>query len=120
MLKLPTLTKSQAVILLYNDLKLIPPNSSTSVKDKLVSSVIPDLSLIKIPLLSKTKKEKERLLIDYWDACEQEDLDNEYKKLTKDVIVPAFQIAMEKCYFEKVHWQTQLKKVAGKKGLIFI
>lgn len=112
MLKLPTLTKAQAIILLYDDLKFVPPNSSVNVKDKIQTFAIPDLSLIKIPLLSKTKQEKQRLLIDYWDSFEKEDLKKEYTNLTKCVIIPAFRIAIEKCYFEKVHWQTQLKKVA--------
>ena len=26
-------------------------------------------------------------------------------------IIPAFQQALERCYFEKVHWEVKLKKV---------
>jgi len=108
----PQVNKSQAIILLYKDLRLTPPSMPPDIKRTLDELSLPDMSFVKIPLLAKKKAHKERLLLDYWKSCDVSNIKEELEDLFSNIVCPFFERAMELCYFEKVHWKTRMKKSA--------
>jgi hypothetical protein len=105
---------SQAAILLKVDLRAeIPSFVPLNIRSALLKFEVPDLSGIEIPILKKTKAQKERLLQDSWSVLNLATIKEEFSKLTENVLVPVFRKAMERTYFELIHWKTRMMKIAG-------
>jgi len=119
--KLPYITSTQATIILYNDIKVTPRQTSLRIKEALDNLLLPDMSNLRLPLLSKTKEEKESLLRDHLEGFDVDSLDKEYNELIRNVICPAFEIAIEEINFERIHWSARIKKCAdtSKQRMLF-
>ena len=82
---------------------------------KLLASIqLPCLKDLPIPILKKKKVQKEALLKDCWSFAQdelktQKAIDN----LKENILISAFEKAIESCYFEMTHWKSRMKKVAG-------
>jgi hypothetical protein len=76
------------------------------------------LSLVRIPLLKKSKLEKEQLLTESWGCFDGGDIRSAFPDLMENVVKLSFQKTLESCNVEKVHWCAQVKKVAGTLSLI--
>lgn len=82
---------------------------------KLLASIqLPCLKDLPIPILKKKKVHKEALLKDCWSFAKDElktrkAIDN----LKENILISAFEKAIESCYFEMTHWKSRMKKVAG-------
>eukprot|EP00111_Clytia_hemisphaerica_P010019 TCONS_00029297-protein len=106
-------TPLQQMILLEHDLKQYPSCASQNSKDLLQKISLPDLTNLKIPLLAKSKSEKESLLSTTWDNKISTQLMNwELETLKSTVLVPAFQNAIHSCRFEMLDWNIKLEKYA--------
>jgi len=107
---LPKISRQQAVLLLYNSIK--PSNVQVNIKEKLDSLWLPELTLVHIPVLKKKIERRETLFKDSIECFDVANATSTHDLLMKDIIVPAFQIAIHKASFEKAIWNTRLKKVA--------
>ena len=106
------LSPSQNMMLLYSDLKSKLPDADKYRLLKTICPVLPDLSPLKLYLLKKKKQDKIKLLDNLLQSTMVQELDQEVIGLLSFVTV-AFQRSIENAYFEKVHWSTKCKKVAG-------
>ena len=107
------LTRTQQFILLYNELK---GNGCDVCRElETLNFSFPDLSLVNIPFLHKNKPEKQKMLLGLRNNINmsEDHLQLSYDILHMEHIIPAFQQALERCYFEKVYWEVKLKKVGG-------
>ena len=111
---MPSFSKVQAFILLYQDVKTtIPEDVCLSLRTTLDSLHFPDLSALKIPLLTKKRTQKESLLGDLWNCCKPDEILPAHEDLIYRILLPQLEKSMENVYFEKVYWSTKCRKVAG-------
>ena len=116
-----TVSRTQAVLLLIKDLKSsIPTYIAADVRLALNNVKLPNLSGLMIPLLRKKKSQKETILADSWVILTSQGIQQDSVKLVNEVLTPAYQNAIESCYFEVIHWKAKIKKVAGMLSMDYI
>ena len=102
---------TEKMILLYHDLKDHVSQEEFSAVDGMCPE-LPDISSIKIPFLQKKKEEKISLLRQLV-ASVATNPDANGRIGAKAIIAVGFQRMIENYYFEKIHWTTRIRKIAG-------
>lgn len=109
-----TVTRIQAIILIVHDLKIaVPDHIPPPIAKQLNGLKLPNIDDLSISILNKKKPQKEAILADSWKLLTVKGILKEFKLLQENVLIPAFQRALEITYFEMIHWKTRIKKIAG-------